>query len=44
MSKPTDIDFEFIETPDFPEPNFDKQEDCGVPTTRVRDIDHGDDV
>lgn len=34
MSKPTNVDFEFIETPDFPEPDFDKQEDCGVSTTR----------
>lgn len=34
MSKPTNVDFEFVETPKAPQA-FDKFEDCGVPTTRV---------
>lgn len=42
MAKPepatvTDADFEFVETPKFVQPNFEKQENYGVPTTKVRD-------
>lgn len=38
MAKPanvTGVDFEFVKTPVYPKPDFDKLEDCGVPTTRV---------
>jgi hypothetical protein len=31
----TGADFEFVKTPAYPKPDFDKLEDVGVPTTRV---------
>lgn len=31
----TGLDFEFVKTPAYPKPDFDKLEDVGVPTTRV---------
>lgn len=31
----TGADFEFVKTPPYPKPDFDKLEDVGVPTTRV---------
>jgi hypothetical protein len=37
MAKPANVtgaDFEFVKTPAYPKPDFDKLEDCGVPTTR----------
>jgi hypothetical protein len=41
MSKPTSVtgsesEFEFIETPKATPPTFEKDEDCGVRTTKVR--------
>lgn len=41
MSKPHSVngsesEFEFIETPKAPTPNFEKFEECGVRTTSVR--------
>lgn len=37
----TGLDFEFVKTPAFPKPDFDKLENVGVPTTRVSlDIMH----
>ncbi|CAJ0541703.1 hypothetical protein HG530_005296 [Fusarium avenaceum] len=34
----TGLDFEFVKTPAFPKPDFDKLEDVGVPTTRYPSI------